>query len=119
MSRNHRLKATKGKSDQTTLKRAKQRNAINVMLRIMKLPQLKDRDTRMAIANRIKANEIERSKGLPSSKAAADIDTPPASHWEGFRDPAINIEITGTHKAGETLGSLAGSKHSNATSKTN
>ncbi len=43
----------------------------------------------------------------------------PLSHCEGSREPAMNNQITGTHKAGEAFGSLAGSNRNSATSRMN
>src|SRR5580700_125723 len=107
MSRNHRLKATKGKSDHRTLNRAKESNAVSAGLRAKKSPHLNDRATRIPIASRIKAEEMLASKGFPASIASAACPTWP-SHCEGSRVPTMNIHITGTHKASEVLGALAG-----------
>lgn len=42
----------------------------------------------------------------------------PPSHCEGSRDSTMNIQITGTHKAGEVPRTLAGSKYNNAKNRT-
>ena|SRR5437899_2583175 len=40
------------------------------------------------------------------------------SHCEGSRDPAMNNQIKGTHKAGDASGSLAGSNRNSNKSNT-
>ena len=115
-SRNQRFRAIKGKSDHTKLRRAKERKAVRAKLRTKKSPHLKDRDLRMTIASRIKTEKIVRSRGFPSSSAWTDCPIwPESSHWEGSRDPTMNIHIKGTHKAAEVPRSLAGSKRNSAT----
>src|SRR5271157_4469698 len=99
-----------GKSDHITLKRAKERNAIKAGFCTKKSPHLKDRDTRITIASRISAEKMVRSRGFPSSSAWATRTACPPSHCEGSRDPTMNIQMRGTHKAGEVSGSRAGSK---------
>ena len=78
-----------------------------------------DRDIRMPIASRISAEEMVRSKGFPSSIACAASATLPPSHCDGNRVPMMNIQITGSHRAGEVFGSRAGSKYRSATSDMN
>src|SRR5580658_7830852 len=95
-------------------------NSISTKLRLKKLPQAKDRETRTAIANPIRTRLIVRSRGLPSSRLTTQLCPVIApNHCEGRRDPAKNIQVTGTHKAPEVSRILAGSKHNNAKRSTN
>src|SRR5208337_3003773 len=102
----------KGKSDQKTLSRAKDRNAIKTKLRVKKPPQLNDRDTRMPTASRMRTKRTVRSNGFPSSIAWAISPTWLPSHCEGSRDPMMNIHVKGTQRANEVPESFAGSNHS-------
>src|SRR5277367_5023766 len=93
---------------------------ISAKLRVKKLPQAKDRETRIAIANPIRTRLIVRSSGFPSSRFATQFCPVIApSHCEGKRDPAKNIQVTGIHKAPEVSRILAGSKHNSAKRSTN
>jgi hypothetical protein len=92
----------------------KETNAIRAKLREQKSLHLKDRDIRIAIASRIKTKNMLRSNGFPSSRTRAAWPTWPVSHCEGSRDPTMNIQITGTHKAKEVFECLAGSQPSSA-----
>src|SRR6266403_6188189 len=107
-----------GKSDHSALAKANETNAISAKLRKRKLPQLNPRKIRTHTANRIKIEKMVRSRGFPSSNAW-DCDTiPEPSHCEGSRDAAMNIQISGIHKAKDVSGSLAGSKRKSAKRRT-
>lgn len=116
-SLDHRLKETKGKSDQRTLTSAKKRNAIRTKLRAKNLPQLNDRDIRMPIVSKMRTEKMLRSNGFPSSRTWAAVPSEPPSHCEGSREPRINIQIKGTHKAREVPKFFAGSKRSSTKSR--
>src|ERR1700683_33587 len=109
-----------GKSDHKTLTKAKENRATRAVLRTKKSPHLKDRDTKIPSARTMRTKKTVRSIGLPSSNAWAWTETTsPPSHCPGRREPAMKIQIKGTHRAGEVFGSLAGSQSSKATRSTN
>jgi hypothetical protein len=72
----------------------------------------------MEMANKISKIKIARSKGFPSSNSmAAEAFSWKPNHLDGRRDPAMNIQMIGTHKAKELFARLAGSKYRSARSK--
>src|SRR6266700_814943 len=65
--------ATKGKSDHMALVRAKRRKIVRKKFRPKKLPQWKERESKMTRASRIKEAKTARSNPFPSSRASDTV----------------------------------------------
>src|ERR1700733_7457439 len=95
-------------------------NKTRAKLHVKKLLHLNDREARIATANPIKMRSRLLSNGFPSCKfttQSCPVNAP--SHCDGRRDPAMHIQIMGTHKAVDVPRTLAGSRHINARRRVN